>query len=209
MKKKINICYIDDRLDNMLSRYLDEYCRGKNNSGSFKYHLEFSEYTFESTDNYKTLLSNDSINRSNIIIVDSRLFENESSNLSKFTGEQFKIILRQVLPFIKTIVISQNASNSDSLTIRKFQATGLENNIETSQKYYEEKLAEMLKINILETIEEFDVLSQLELDNEVDSVLIGTIQSTIAGIQDTALFEKEDLDNLVKLFNEVKIKYGN
>jgi len=26
MKKKINVCYIDDRIDNMLSRYIDGYC---------------------------------------------------------------------------------------------------------------------------------------------------------------------------------------
>ncbi|MCY7961515.1 hypothetical protein [Bacillus inaquosorum] len=209
MKTKINICYIDDRIDNMLSRFLDGYCIEQNQLKSFKYDLAFSEYTFEKKDNYKTLLSNSIINKSNIIVIDSRLFENESSNLSKFTGEQFKIILRQILPFIKTVVISQNATGSDSLTVQKFQSSGLDNNIECSQKYYAEKLTEILNVSILETIEEFEVLSQLESDNEVDSVLIGTIQTTIAGIQDTALFEKEDLDKLIELFNEVKIDYGN
>ncbi|OBA03408.1 hypothetical protein A9D36_12200 [Bacillus subtilis] len=209
MKRKINICYIDDRIDNMLSRFLDGYCIEQNQLNCFKYDLAFSEYPFEKKDNYKTLLNNSIINQSNIIVIDSRLFENESSNLSKFTGEQFKIILRQILPFIKTIVISQNATGSDSLTVQKFQATGLHNNIDCSQKYYAEELTEILNMNILETIEEFEVLSQLESDNEVDPVLIGTIQTTIAGIQDTALFEKEDLDKLIKLFNEVKIDYGN
>ncbi|MDL9993966.1 hypothetical protein [Bacillus stercoris] len=209
MKKKINICYIDDRIDNMLSRYLDQYCKEQNQLNNFKYDLAFFEYTFENTDNYKTLLSNNIINKSNIIVIDSRLFENESSTLSKFTGEQFKIILRQILPFIKTIVISQNASSSDSLTVKKFQATGFNNNIKASQKYYAEELAEKLYINILATIEEFEVISQLEVDNEVDPILLGTIQTTIEGIQDTALFEKEDLDKLIDLFNEVKIKYEN
>lgn len=208
MKKFINICYIDDRIDNILDRYLDVFCKKYNQTNEYKYHLAFSDYTFNSTDNYKTLLSNSIINSSNIIIVDSRLFENENSSLSKFTGEQFKIILRQILPFIKTIVISQNATNSDSLTLKKFQTNG-SMDLESSSEYYDKTLAPMLHRNILSAIEEFEVLNQLTLDNEVDPVLVGTIQSTIAGIHDTALFEKEDLDKLIKLFNEVKINYDN
>lgn len=203
MQQIINICYIDDRIDNILDRYLDEYCKEQNQFNKFKYHLSFSDYTFSVTDNYKTLLSQSKINNANIIVIDSRLFENENSSLSKFTGEQFKIILKQILPFIKTIVISQNASTSESLTVRKYQATGSK----SPKEYYDEYLAPILKRNVTATIEEFDVLNQLTLDNEVDPVLIGTIQSTISGIQDTALFEKEDLDKLIKLFNEVKIKY--
>jgi hypothetical protein len=209
MKKKINICYIDDRIDNMLSRFLDGYCHEQNKLNKFEYDLTFSEYPFENTDNYKTLLSDSTVNTSNIIVIDSYLFENESSSLSKFTGEQFKIILRQVLPFIKTIVISQNASDPDSLTLKKFQASGVVDPISNSQRYYAEKLAPLLNSNILATIEEFEILNQLEVENEVDSVLIGTIQSTISGIHDTALFEKEDLDKLIDLFNEVKINYGD
>lgn len=190
----------------MLDKYLDEYCKKQNKDNKYDYQLEFVDYEFKFNDSYKTLLNNNLINQANIIVIDSRLFENENSNLSKFTGEQFKIILRQVLPFIKTIVISQNDSKSDSLTIRKFQST---NNAQTSNDYYNEFLEPILNESIIATIEEYKVLNQLSQENEVDSVLIGTIQNTISGIRDTALFEKEDLDNLIKLFNEVKVKYGD
>lgn len=206
MTQIVRICYIDDRIDNMLDRYLDEYCNEQNLKGNLKYRLDFVDYTFEITDNYKTLLSNNAINSSNIIVIDSRLFENENSSLSKFTGEQFKIILKQFLPFIKTIVISQNDSYSDSLTIQKFQSNAI-NSIEESKTHYNEHLSDLLYQNIIATIEEFEVLDQLKLDNEVDSLLIGTIQSTIAGIHETTIFEKEELDKLIELFNEVKIKY--
>lgn len=205
MKETINVCYIDDRIDFMLDRYLDEYCKKQNKENKYEYQLEFADYEFEFTDNYKTLLNNNVINQANIIVIDSRLFENENSSLSKFTGEQFKIILRQVLPFIKTIVISQNDSKSDSLTIRKFQST---NNAQSAKDYYNDFLEPILNESIIATIEEFKILNQLSQEDEVDSVLIGTIQNTISGIRDTALFEKEDLDNLIKLFNEVKVKYG-
>ncbi|MFS0673660.1 hypothetical protein AB1K81_10670 [Ornithinibacillus sp. 179-J 7C1 HS] len=186
---------------------MDDFCKNHNNNNrDFNYQLNFSDYTFKSTDTYKTLLSNSIINNSNIIIIDSRLFENENSNLSKFTGEQFKIILRQVLPFIKTIVISQNIPEDGSLTIKKFQANGTMNT-DGAIDYYNEVMAPVLNSTILAIIEEFEVLQQLTLDNEVDPVLIGTIQSTITGLHDTALFEKEDLDKLIDLFNEVKANY--
>lgn len=206
LKQIVNICYIDDRIDGILDRYLDEYCKYSNQENKFDYHLSFYDYDFKNTDNYKTLLNNTEINRANIIVIDSRLFENENSSLSKFTGEQFKIILRQILPFIKTIVISQNETNADSLTIKKFNVDG---SVSTEQykNYYDSNLAPLLKNCIVGTIEEYKVLNQLALDNEVDSLLIGTIQSTIAGINDSALFEKEDLDKLIELFKEVKINY--
>lgn len=206
MKQIINICYIDDRIDSILDRYLDEYCKKKNQLKDREYHLVFSDYTFESSDTYKTLLNNSTVNKANIIVIDSRLFENESSSLSKFTGEQFKIILRQILPFIKTIVISQNEPSQESLTVKKFNEIGLEPKI-SAEEYYDNNLANLLDEYILATMEEFNVLNQLALDNEVDSLLIGTIQSTISGIQDTALFEKQDLDKLIELFNKVKVKY--
>lgn len=207
MKQEINVCYIDDRLDSMLSRYIYNYCIKRNKSNGDNYELNYLEYEFQSTDNYKTLLSNDKVNKSNIIIIDSRLFENQRSHASKFTGEQFKIILRQILPFVKTIVISQNTSSADSLTIKKYQATGLEDTGARVQEYYDTNLATLLDSSILATVEEFDVLRQLENEDEIDDVLVATIQSTIVGLHDSALFEKEDLDKLVKLFTEVKTKY--
>ncbi|MFE4570864.1 hypothetical protein [Paenibacillus chitinolyticus] len=204
MSASITICYIDDRNDPILSRYLDEFCNKYNEENINKYELNSVDYTFQHTDNYKTLLSNDRINRANIIVIDSKLFENENSSLSKFTGEQFKIILRQVLPFIKTIVISQNPASSDSLTIQKFQSAVSSSNY---KDYYDESLKPILIQNILQTVEEHEILSELAQENEVDSLLLGTIQSTILGIRDTALFEKDDLDELIKLFNEVKLRY--
>ncbi|MDN4601499.1 hypothetical protein P5G61_09710 [Paenibacillus sp. F6_3S_P_1C] len=204
MKRCITIFYIDDRIDPILARYLNEYCDEYNRTNSSDYSLYYDEYTFEKEDTYKTLLKNDSINKANIIVIDSRLFENENSNLSKFTGEQFKVILKQILPFIKTIVISQNYSDEDSLTVQKYQSHWSDVKF---KDHYDEILEPIIKQNIIALIEEYKVIDQLEEEDEVDSVLVGTIQSTILGLRDSALFEKEDLDELIKLFNEVKITY--
>ncbi|MGY4797240.1 hypothetical protein ACVNNN_19990 [Lysinibacillus fusiformis] len=230
MRSKINICYIDDRLNRDIERYLDQLCaflNSKKNSlqniGFYEnnteeneitsffnkveiykdYEFQFDSYKFEpEDDDYKTLLSNEMVSRANIIVIDSWLFENENSPLSKFTGEQFKIILRQVFPFIKTIVISQNGGKANSLTVEKWKGNG------SSIEHYHKQLLPVLIRYILATIEEHKVLDQLTMENEVDEVLIGTIQNTISGIVDTALFEKQDLDELIKLFREVKNYYG-
>ncbi|GAA0135161.1 hypothetical protein YSY43_20010 [Paenibacillus sp. YSY-4.3] len=205
MKQHINIVYIDDWIDPILNRYLDEFCNDLNARSTYDYVFKFEEYTFRKEDNYKTLLSNNLINSANIIVIDSWLFENKNSNLSKFTGEQFKIILKKVLPFIKTIVISQNELDSVSLTIKKFKSSSSE----TYKQYYDENLEPVLHKHILSIIEEFEVLEQLTLDEEVDPILVESIQSTIEGIMETTLFEKEDLDELIKLFKEVKSNYGD
>lgn len=207
--KIINICYVDDLIDIMLSRFLHEYCEKINSDDSTEYELKSDEYTFNSTDNYKTLLANPLVNSANILIIDSRLFENEKSELSKFTGEQFKIILKQVLPFIKTIVISQNEPTPISQTVAKYKSVSGLQNRNLSQEYYEHNLEPIIKECIVSTLEEISVLEQLDEENEVDPLLLATIHSTISGIHDTALFEKEDLDKLIELFNEVKISYGD
>lgn len=194
-------------IDNMLNRFIVEYCRTVTSVNTMNYILKPTEYEFQPSDNYKTLLANPLINTANIIIIDSRLFENQKSELSKFTGEQFKIILKQILPFIKTIVISQNEPDEVSQTVPKYKSELGKNNRQLAKEFYTEKLSPIIDKNVLSTLEEFNVLDQLEEEKEVDPILVATIQSTIAGINDTALFEKEDLDKLIELFNEVKVSY--
>lgn len=222
----ITVCYIDDRLDRNIERYINEFCVNLNkyaegiideftyydleeknlevinfieNKDIFsKYSFKFTSYNFNSEDSYKTLLDNELVKNANIIIIDSWLFENENSTLSKFTGEQFRIILRQILPFIKTIVISQNGGKKDSSTVEKWKGSG------DAKAHYHEKLLPLLTKYIFGTIEEQNILNQLSKDEEVDGFLVDTIKNTAAGLIDTALFEKKDLDELIRLFNEVK-----
>lgn len=231
MSELINICYIDDRINRDIQRYLNEFCKEFNGYISEKledfsyftlqeknndvikllenkdlyrgYKIKFSTYKFTPEDNYKTLLENEFVKNSNIIVIDSALFENEDSPLSKFTGEQFKIILRQLLPFIKTIVISQNGGKKDSSTVEKWKGDG------DSKLYYHEKLLPILSRCIFVTLEEQKILHQLSKDEVFDEFLVDTIKNTALGIIDTALFEKKDLDELISLFNEVKHHYDN
>ncbi|HEU6660681.1 TPA: hypothetical protein VV334_001994, partial [Streptococcus pneumoniae] len=80
MTSDIKLTYIDDKLDPLLVDYLYTI--------SEKEHIfEYDEYKFDSSkDSYQSLLENTSIASSDIIIVDSKLFENEfADSKSKFT----------------------------------------------------------------------------------------------------------------------------
>lgn len=202
----INICYVDDIIDSRLNRYLVEYCEQKNIDAQ-DFFLNAHENQFLASDDYKSLLQNPKINSANILLIDSRLFENETSGLNKFTGEQFKIILRKVHPFIKTIVISQNEGKGISKTISKYKSRIGTNNREEARIFYDTVLAPILEDYIFSTIEEYQVLEEIKSEREIDPVLVANIQSTIDGITSTDLLEKKDLDELISLFNEVKKNY--
>lgn len=207
MKESIQLCYIDDMIDLTLTEYLVELCENLNASGKYDYSFDYVEYPFKREDSYKTLIESSEVNNSNIIIIDSKLFENGNLGVSKLTGEKFTIILRKFLPFIKTIVISsKNERESDTLTMKKYQS----HDSQTSPKdFYDNTLKEILMRYIVGTIEEFEVLEEINEDDEIDRVLISSIESTISGIVNNNLFEKNDLDELINLFKEVKERYGD
>lgn len=103
MTSEIKLTYIDDKLDTLLVEYLYTLSEEEQN-------FEYDEYKFNSgEDSYQSLLENDSIASSDIIIVDSKLFENEfADSKAKFTGQELKIIFATANPFIQIIVITQN-----------------------------------------------------------------------------------------------------
>ena len=95
MMKSIKIVYIDDTPDIFLSGYLDNI-----NSCS-----DYGDYTFESVEirfnpenDYSSLLHDQQVQTANIIIIDSRLFENRTAKGGKFSGEEFKFVLQKFYP---------------------------------------------------------------------------------------------------------------
>ena len=94
----IKLVYIDDTPDNDLSKYLDRY-------SSNDYQFESSEIEFDPTQDYNSLLCNPEVQSANIIIIDSRLFENKTVTGGKFTGEEFKLVLKKFYPFIEFLLI--------------------------------------------------------------------------------------------------------
>gem|GEM_PF-653866 len=101
---EIKICYVDDNLDPFLVGYLDKYVC---NSPDYKY----VEYEVSPSLSYNDLLTNERINESDILIIDSRLFEEVEYTENTLTGEELRFIIRKVFPYKEVLVISQNDTN--------------------------------------------------------------------------------------------------
>lgn len=201
-KQVLKVCYIDDFIDTYLSKYLDQYPSSFINS---KYTLETSEYEFLPDDNYKTLLMNPQITTASVVLVDSRLFQNMTKNTAKFTGEQFLVILKKILPFIKTIIITQNEVVRDSVTVEKYKN---EHRSEGgAEQYYNNTLKPLLDKSLQEFIDEKEILDEMMESPEFDELLIETLNRSIDGLEENTIFEKEELDELINVFNEVRDKY--
>lgn len=200
--KKLKICYIDDFIDNFLSEYLDRYQEGYYKEN---YCLEISEYNFKPEDNYKSLLTNQEITSSSILLIDSRLFENMTVRNTKFTGEQFLVILKKVLPFIRTIIVTQNEINKESVTVSKYKKQSLEN--DSPMEYYNKFLKPLLDQYLQEFIDETEILEEMGQSQEFDVLLLESLNRSIIGLEETTIFEKNELDELINVFNEVKEQY--
>ena len=87
----LKILYIDDNPEPSLSKYLDKY---KNSSCD----IEYSDIKFNPDEGYESLINNAEGKSANIIFIDSKLFENRTAIAGKFTGEEFKIILKKYFP---------------------------------------------------------------------------------------------------------------
>lgn len=208
-KMNLNICYVDDNLDLGISNFLFEYC-ARYNSENEGYVISSEEYAFDvQKDTYKSLLLNKAISSSNILLIDSSLFTNGEAAEHKHKGEHFRVVLKNRLPYIKTIVISQDVPITDKvekhLIVPKFQEDSGDEEI-----YYEEHLSPILNTCLEEIIQEFDIIEDISSDKEIlDSVLLSDMSAKINGIQNPNIFEKDDLDKLIGLFSEVKDKYDS
>ena len=74
----MNIVYIDDSPDLFISRYMAEMSiKSQPVSGVEK--IEFNEIIFDDDENFEDLLKNKKVIEANILIVDERLFEDQSA----------------------------------------------------------------------------------------------------------------------------------
>lgn len=132
MENKIRLIYVDDKLDSLLSEYLFQLSEEGTITG-------FDEYEFNSqTENYQTLLYSERIKNSDIIVIDSKLFENEFAFAgSKFTGQEFKLIQKLLNPFVKVIVITQNKDLNKYGVLNKFPTSKAQDSQEDANDFYD------------------------------------------------------------------------
>lgn len=201
MERDIKLTYIDDKLDSLLADYL--YTMSEKEKL-----FEFKEYKFDSgNDNYQSLLENGDIVSSDIIIVDSKLFENEfADSKSKFTGQELKLILATANPFISVIVITQNNNLSKYGAIRKF-ATSIENRgreQEAANEHYDNVVKPEIK-NSIEKINQYRNTNLLLSENCTSyesALVVEKIDSLIHKVPSYKELTDEKIDELIDLIKE-------
>lgn len=191
---KFSLVYVDDNPDTVLSRYLDQEFRSDN------YEIDYSEIRFEPQEGYKSLLSDTKIQRANIILVDSRLFENKTAINQKFTGEEFKLILRKFYPFIEVIVITQNVIEDGVAHIPKYNQTlG-----RSASKYYAEKLPEILD-KAVASIQQYRLLAAyVEKNDSWEEFIKEKVLTTLNGTFAYDDLTTSDVDKLISAFKEME-----
>lgn len=191
---KINIVYVDDDLDSNISRYLvREYLPSE-------YEKNYDEVRFISEEGYESLINNQLIKESNIILIDSKLFENDRVSTGKFSGEEFKMILKKLFPFIEVIVITQNELEEDYGTISKFRG-GAE---ETPLNYYADKLKKMLDNSVRNVSIYRNIADKLKLNEGIDKALIEKIMNSLDGTSQYEELTTDDIDSIIEAFKELQ-----
>lgn len=192
--EKYSLVYIDDNPETALSRYLDEEFKSDN------YEIVYSEIIFNPEDGYESLLSDQTVSSANIILIDSWLFENRTAANVKFTGEEFKLILKKLFPFIEVIVITQNGTDSEIRKIAKYDKSFGE----SASEYYASKLPKIIN-QAVDDIQQYRLLANLVKKNDIwEDVLKDKVIATLKGSNTYDKLTKNDIDSLISAFKEIQ-----
>lgn len=192
--EKYSLVYIDDNPETALSRYLDEEFKSDN------YEINCSEIIFKPEEGYESLLSDQRVCSANIILIDSWLFENRTAANAKFTGEEFKLILKKLFPFIEVIVITQNGTDSNIRKIAKYDKSLAE----SASEYYDSKLPKIIN-QAVSDIQQYRLLADLVKKNDTwEDVLKDEVIATLKGSNTYDKLTKDDIDRLISAFKEIQ-----
>ena len=192
--REINIVYIDDKPDPSLSRYLDT------EFSSDQFSKVYEEIPFNPADGYESLMKNPLVQTANIVVIDSMLFENSGTVSGKFSGEEFKIILKKYYPFIEVIVITQNEPETTMGTIAKYSKTP---DISASE-YYGRVLPELIH-NAYFNIEKYRLIAdKLNENNALDKYLVEKVMNSLDGTSVYDELTKSDIDSLIAAFQKIE-----
>lgn len=189
----ITILYIDDKPDLDLSKYFD--CYAKEN------HLEYIEERFNSEIGYKRLLTSEKVEKSNIIFIDSKLFE-DASVTKKFNGEELKLILKKFFPFIEIFIITQNKIEGIKV-IHKYDSS---KDGSDAEKYYKATLDDKIK-EAIENIKEYKSISLKMKENKEIPFEVTTLEQIYNSINGIHLYEelsKKDIDEIILQFKKIE-----
>lgn len=192
----INLVYIDDQIDPVISKYLYEYSIKEGNN------IEYNEIEFDPRNGYESILQDEKTRSANIVIIDDKLFEDRMVQDGKVTGEEFKLVLKKYQPFTETIVITQNEADAEAGTLPKFRPEV--DPLASAEDYYQKLLPEYLetavrKIRVYRRLNE-----KLQQNSSWGTVLQEKMINSLQGLNTYDALTKGDIDSLVQAFEEVE-----
>ncbi len=192
--EKYSLVYIDDQPESALSKYLDK------EFNSDDYELEYSEIKFDPQDGYSSLLNDSKVKGANIILIDSWLFENRTATDGKFTGEEFKLILKKFFPFIEVIVITQNELDQGIDKVSKYDKNSMDN----ASSYYQNVLPSRINTAVANIRQYWLLASKVEKNEIWEEILKDKVLSTLHGSNTYDELTKADIDSLIAAFKEIQ-----
>ncbi|AVQ29488.1 hypothetical protein C4N20_15765 [Fusobacterium ulcerans] len=193
----INIAYVDDIIERAISGFLDEYDYNIKPVEIRSYEIKFTK-----EDDYKTLLKKLTDKNINLLVIDSALFLLDDQRDKRFTGEEFKIILKRLFPYIETIVISQNEQKDSYDIIKKYNCD--KNLSQDPEEYYSEILGKCIDKKINEILMGREIFKKLDEKKEVDSELLEKISLSLDGGDEYSELKSEDIKELIEEFKKLK-----
>lgn len=194
-KETIRILYIDDSPEIELAKFLANY------QSNAQVNIDEEDIIFSPAEGYESLINNTSVREANIIIIDSKLFENRDVIEGKFTGEEFKLILRKTFPFIEVLVITQNDVEEGFNIISKYDAMKCAG---TAAEYYGKELPEKIEESIKSILEYRKIASRLNDNKALEKVLIEKINKSLEGLNEYDELTKSDIDAIIEAFKSIQ-----
>lgn len=189
----IKIMYVDDSEDLGISECLDEF--SINNED-----VEYVEKKFTNETNYESLIEIVKEENVNILIIDSKLYTTDNKG-KKYTGEEFRVILKHFFPFIETLVVTQNDILGPEI-IKKYDEEV--NSRMTIKEYYNKYLIEKIKNKKSQIEFSRKILNSIENNKTLDENIIQKIDLSLSNDDSYKELKVEDIDNLIKNFNDLK-----
>lgn len=185
--KEIIITYVDDDHNHILSGYLSDFTY-KN----FKVKYEWVTFGRDAND-YKELINHDAVRNSDILVIDSRLFEEQDAD-TKLTGEVFKAIYELNFPDSRIFVITKNPGREKYGTFSK----GPNHSDEEDRDYYKKEIGEVI-CKAIDDIYTKRLITKELVNSQVlaDEILVQKIKDTTAGISTYSDLSDDKIDEVI------------
>jgi len=202
----LKIVYIDDNIDNGLSEWLDEFTKDAQcvfEGTDYKFEeIDYKSVVFCHNDSFESLVQADDVKYANIILIDSRLFEDADHPREMFTGEDFKLQFQKINPYCEVFVVTQNEIEIQNFnSVRKYSKSG---SLEEMKRYYSKELFGGIKEACRKVCANKKAFEKFRNKRYPDEAIVDILGGMLNGNFEYTQAKKEDIDKLIEKFCEVE-----